>query len=196
MRRGAFKRLIISKSMHSKDNKVVIRGFTMVEMIVTLAVIGFISVLTLPSLISKLAGSDLEGNAKEISSAMMVARVKAIETQMPHRVKFDLNSNPQKFIIQRGITSRGVTTWVDDVTIKEMNDNVMINKIDDVKGRGKSSGIGSIEFSPLGNPTRGVVYLEDNKGDKYTIALNVATGKVTKTKNELQSTQREEKVKI
>jgi len=158
------------------------RGFTIVEMMVSLGIIGFVSVISLPALISQLAGYDIEKSAKEISSAMMVARIRAIETQMPHRLKFDLNSNPQKFIIQRGVTSRAVTTWTDDVTIKEMKEDIVINRVDDAKGKGKSSGIGSIEFSPVGNPTRGVVYLEDSKGERYTIAFNVATGKVTKTK--------------
>lgn len=158
------------------------RGFTIVEMIVSLTVIGFVSLITLPTIIYQLASYDIEESAKEISSAFMVARVRAIETHMPHRVKFDLNSNPQRFIIQRGTTSRGVITWVDDVTINEIRGNVMVNKIDDVKVSGKTSGIGSIEFSPMGSPTRGVVYLEDSKGERYTIALNVSTGKVTKTK--------------
>lgn len=157
-------------------------GFTILETITSLASIAFIMVTTLPALMAQLVSCDIEKSAKEISSALMIARLRAIETQMPHRVKFDLSSDPQRFIIQRGVTSRGVTTWVDDVSINEVKENIMINRVDDVKRRGRSSGIGSIKFSPKGNPTKGVVYLEDSKGERYTIALNVATGKVTKTK--------------
>ena len=157
-------------------------GLTLVEMLVSITVIGLVSFITLPVVIAQLTGGSIEGNAKEISSALMIARVKSIETQTPHRVKFDLNSNPQKFIIQRGITSQGATTWVDNVTIKEMKENVVINRVDDNGGRDKTSGIGSIEFDRLGNPTKGVVYLEDNKSEKYTITLNAATGRVTKIK--------------
>ncbi len=159
-----------------------ISGLTLVEMLVSITVIGLVSLITLPVVIAHLTGGSIEGNAKEISSALMIARVKAIETQTPHRVKFDLNSNPQKFIIQRGITSQGATTWVDNVTIKEMKENVVINRVDDNGGSEKTSGIGSIEFDHLGNPTKGVVYLEDNKSEKYTITLNAATGRVTKIK--------------
>jgi Tfp pilus assembly protein FimT len=86
-------------------------------MIISLAIIGFVSLMALPTVIAQLAGYDIETSAKEISSALIVARVRAIDISMPHRVKFDLASTPQRFIIQKGTTSRGVTTWVDDVTI-------------------------------------------------------------------------------
>jgi prepilin-type N-terminal cleavage/methylation domain-containing protein len=184
MRRGTF-RLIstITNQLFGygcSGNKM--SGLTLVEMLVSISVIGLISVITLPALMAQLTGCRIEGNANEISSALMVARLKAIETHMPHRVKFDLNSNPQQFIIQRGITSQGVTTWVDNVTINKMKENVVISRVDDDKSKGKSRGIGSIEFDSIGTPTRGVVYLKDNEGEKYTITLNAATGKITKIK--------------
>ena len=163
-------------------SKKTMRGFSIVEIIMSLAIIGFVSLLALPAVIAQLAGYDIETSAKEISSALMVARVRAIDTRMPHRVKLDLNSNPQRFIIQRGVTSRGVTTWVDDVTMSEVKGDVKINRVDDVKGYGKTAGIGSIEFGPMGNPTKGVIYLEDSEGERCTVALNVATGKVAKIK--------------
>ena len=166
----------ISGSGDSHSN---IKGISIVEMIMSLLVIGFVSALTLPALVAQVTGCSIEGNAREISEALMVARLRAVETQMPHRLKFDLSSSPQKFIIQRGVTSRGATTWVDDVTIQEMKENVMINRVDDEKGTGRKSGIGSIEFGPMGNPTKGVVYLENSEGKKCTITLDVATGKVT-----------------
>jgi hypothetical protein len=58
---------------------------------------------------------------------------------------------------------------------------VKINRVEDVKGYGKTAGIGSVEFGPMGNPTRGVIYLEDSEGERYTVALNSASGKVVKT---------------
>ena len=152
------------------------------EMIIGLAFIGIVSAVALPAIMPQLSGCDIEKNAKEISTALMVARIRATETQMPHRVKFDLNSNPQKFVIQRGITSRGVTTWIDDIIMNEMQGEVKINRVDDVKVIGKTCGICSVEFGPIGNPTRGMIYLEDGKGEKYTITLNVTTGKVSKKK--------------
>lgn len=177
MQTKSFKRLIKRSGI-----KRAMQGFSMVEMIMSLAIIGFVSLMALPAVIAQLAGCDIETSAKEISSALMVARVRAIETRMPHRVKFDLNSNPQRFIIQRGVVSRGITTWVDNVTISEIRGDAKINRVDDVKGYGKTGGIGSVEFCPMGNHINGVIYLEDSKGERYTVALNVATGKVAKTK--------------
>ena len=168
------------------DSKRKMQGFNMIEMIMILAVIGFVSVMALPTVIAQLAGYDIETSAKEISSALMVARVRAIETRMPHRVKFDLTSNPQKFTVQRGITSRGVTTWVDDVTMSEMEGDVKISRVDDFKGTGKTGGIGSVEFGSMGNPTKGVIYLEGSEDERYTVALNIATGKIAKTKGWLR----------
>jgi len=176
MKTGDFKRLI-----KGSGSKRAVQGFSLVEMIISVAIIGFVSLMALPSVIAQLAGYDIETSAKEISSALLVARVRAIDTRMPHRVKFDLNSNPQRFIIQQGTTSRGVTTWVDEVTINEMRGDVTINRVEDVKGYGKTAGIGSVEFGPMGNPTRGVIYLEDSEGERYTVALNSASGKVLKT---------------
>jgi len=164
------------------NSKRAMRGFSIIETITSLAVIGFVSFITLPTVIAQLTGYSIEGNANEISSALVVARLKAIETHMPHRVKFDLNSNPQQFIIQRGITSQGITIWVDNVTIEKIKGNVVISRVDDDKGREQSNGTGSIEFNSVGTPSRGVVYLKDNEGRKYTITLNAATGKITKIK--------------
>ncbi len=56
-----------------------------------------------------------------------------------------------------------------------------INRVEDVKGYGKAAGIGSVEFGSMGNPTNGVIYLEDNEGERYTVALNSACGKVFQT---------------
>ena len=69
-----------------------------------------------------------------------------------------------------------------DIQSLEDKRKVKINKVGDVRGEEKTAGIGSVEFGPMGNPTKGVVYLEDNEGGKCTVALNVATGKVVKTK--------------
>jgi hypothetical protein len=33
----------------------------------------------------------------------------------------------------------------------------------------------------MGNPTKGVIYLENSEGERYTVALNSATGKVVRT---------------
>ena len=176
MKTGDFKRLI-----KGSGSKRAVQGFSLVEMIISVAIIGFVSLMALPTVIAQLVGYDIETSAKEISSALQVARVRAIDTRMPHRVKFDLNSNPQRFIIQQGTTSRGVTTWVDEVTINEMRGDVTINRVEDVKGYGKTAGIGSVEFGPMGNPTKGVIYLEDSEGERYTVALNSASGKVVKT---------------
>ena len=157
------------------------RGLTIVEMITSLAVIAFVSVVAIPAFIAQLSCYNIDRSAKKISSSFTIARLSAIESRMPHRVKFDLNSTPQKFTVQRGVTSLGVTTWVKDVNVKEMKEDIMIGKVDDVKEEGRSCGIGSIEFSPTGHPTRGAVYLAA-KTERYTIALDIATGRVTKTK--------------
>ena len=186
MERKNFKKLINTTTQNlvcsnTRSCERAVRGFSLVEMIISLSIIGFVSLMALPSVIAQLAGYDIETSAKEISSALIVARVKAIDTRMPHRVKFDLASTPQRFIIQRGTTSRGVTTWIDDVTINEVRGDVKINRVEDVKGYGKTAGIGSVEFGPMGNPTKGVIYLEDSEGERYTVALNSASGKVVRT---------------
>jgi Tfp pilus assembly protein FimT len=158
------------------------RGLTIVEMIASLAVICFVLVVAIPAFIAQLSCDDIDRSAKEISSAFTMARLRAIESRTPHRVKFDLNSTPQKFTVQRGVTSLGFTTWINDVTIQEMQEDILINNINGVEGKKKCSGIGSIEFNTVGKPTTGAVYLKDKKGEKYTIALNGATGRVTKTR--------------
>ncbi len=64
------------------------RGYTLVEMIVVMAIVTSLVALSLPALRNPLSKSELRGAAKEIRHALIGARLTAIESAVPQLFRF------------------------------------------------------------------------------------------------------------
>jgi prepilin-type N-terminal cleavage/methylation domain-containing protein len=69
------------------------RGFSVVELLIVLAMAGILSAFAIPTLSSAMRDMQLASDARSISSALTVARIKATTMMTPYRVRFDLDEN-------------------------------------------------------------------------------------------------------
>jgi len=79
------------------------KGFTLIEIIVVLAIIGIIIVASYPSILNTLETRSLEGAAREILTTLETARYLAVNEKIPYRVRFYQQENVWRFIIEKQV---------------------------------------------------------------------------------------------
>lgn len=85
-----------------------LKGFTLIEVVIVIAIIGIIALATYPSIQNTLQVRTLENSAKDILTTMQRAKFQAIKTKLDHRVRFDLRNNIWYFFIEQ---ETGLSTW-------------------------------------------------------------------------------------
>jgi general secretion pathway protein H len=139
-------------------------GFTLLEIIVTLTILGLAMVLVVGYKPPWSRGLGLRGTAAEIVSGLRAARSEAIVRNRP--ISFEIDLNAHRFQIGSG-PARQLPM---DLTITLVT----------VAGEERASQLGGIRFNPDGSSTGGRLSLADGQ---HTIALGVdwLTGKVNVT---------------
>lgn len=87
------------------------KGFTLVEAIITVAVIGILVMIGVPTFIGSLSRSRLTGTAREVATLMQVARLEAIKLNAPTEVNYDATAN--QFFVFVDIDRNGVESAAD-----------------------------------------------------------------------------------
>lgn len=107
------------------------RGFTLLEMVFTVGILGVLFVIASPMLTTALDSFRLSGDGRTIADAVAVARMRSAATFSHGRLYVDLNGGTYK--VQR--YDRPTSTWLDDGLL-----NVIVT--------GDSFGYGSIASPP------------------------------------------------
>lgn len=64
------------------------RGFTMIEVLVVLGIMGIFLVVSYPSIMNTMAVRNLENATREIQTFLQQAKLQAVSTRVAHRVRF------------------------------------------------------------------------------------------------------------
>lgn len=77
------------------------RGFTLIEILVTVAIISILSLASYPYIMNTLETRSLENGAREVLTVLQTARYRAIDTKDNHRVRFFQEGTDWRMIIER-----------------------------------------------------------------------------------------------
>ena len=138
------------------------RGFTLLELLVVLAVVGFVLVLVAPSLPQALSTVKLKTATREMATAVRAAAARAV---VQHReVVFSLDVESGRYGIGAGTRTKAIDP---DISLKLLT--AESEKVSETQGK--------IRFFPDGSSTGGRVTLASGAG-KYEVAVDWLTGKV------------------
>ena len=77
------------------------RGFTFIEIVVVIGIIGMISLLFYPDVRRSIEVRKLENEARDVLTTMQRAKFQAVKTKLNHRVGFVNDNNQWFFFIER-----------------------------------------------------------------------------------------------
>ena len=150
-------------------------GFTLTELMIAIAVIGILATVGGISIISELPHYRLRGDAGTIQRSFMTARTQATSSGLQFAIEFDLDAFPQEYVLRRGNSNSGSTTWTRLAYKKELSPGVTIAEVND--GAVKTSGQVKIIFNPNGSTGQGEVRL-GSATHGYRVWLTPTTGRV------------------
>jgi prepilin-type N-terminal cleavage/methylation domain-containing protein len=95
-------------------------GFSLIDMLVVVAIIGLVSAIALPSTTSMMSGYRIKGNAQAINNLVGLAKMRAAAQFSRARVYADLNARTFRMQLWNKTTNQ----WVDDGGVTPLADGV------------------------------------------------------------------------
>ena len=141
------------------------KGFTLLEIIITLTVITLVLAVSYPSLSRGTTALSLRTTGRDILSIMRYAREKAVTEQTGMRVVVDQDNQSVLMINDSDNSTR--TYWLPE--------NVKIHGVV-VEGAESDSGISSIRFLPNGSSNAAQILIESTTGGFIKIVSDPITG--------------------
>ena len=162
-------------------------GYSLIELIVVMVLIGLLSAIIMPLFISSITKTRLKTSAKELATSFRYARSQAISTKKPHYVYIDLDNS--SYWISSDAVNRKTEFFFNAedarktaTNIRSTSKEIIIKKVE-AGLTTETEGIVEIPFYPQGNVRdKVIVYLERRSGSKpdrnYEIHLDEVTGRV------------------
>ena len=144
------------------------KGVTLIEIIVVLVIIAIAATLAVPNIAAWLPNYRLRTATRDIVSTMRTAQIKAVSTNLEHRVQF--NTEQGSYIIQRMTTAGAL---VPDGVSQTIPSGIRFHEID-LDGTNSNEAI----FNPNSTSTSGSVTLRNKRDRQKKIVLFAATGRI------------------
>jgi general secretion pathway protein H len=138
------------------------RGFTLIEVIVTLAILGFVLVLVVGYKPPWSSGLGVKATAAELASGLRLARSEAIVHNRP--VAFSLDVTGHRYRVGAG-------------TERPLPANLSLQLLT-VAGENRGPGIGDIRFQPDGSSTGGRISLAAGQS-RVAVGVDWLTGRIS-----------------
>jgi len=138
------------------------KGVTLIELVVVFVIIAIGAALLAPNIGAWLPNYRLRSVARDITSTLRTAQLKAVSTNMEYRVFFP---NASSYILQRNTGG-----FINDGVLQTIPAGI---SLDLSKLPGSEA-----HFNPNSTCSIGSVTLTNTKGSQKTITLNAATGRV------------------
>lgn len=143
-------------------------GFTLVEVLVVLAIVGLVLGLALPKL-GEMSGAELRSAARRLAGAARYAADQAAVRKSPHRIRFDFERRAYQVEVAEG------DRWLPDPATLgravRLPGAVRIAVVE-TRARGRrTEGEAWVEFYPKGYAERGVVQLAVGDDRVYSVEV-------------------------
>lgn len=169
-----------------------VKGFTLVELMIVVAVVSILFTLVFPNMSRLMARSRLKDAARDVYFDMQSVRMRSIKEGREFAIQFDTTANAYKVIRDRGVDGKWNTD--DDEVVKTVNLTAMFSDVTFGSNAGARPGATStntvitfpskrVEFNPSGANTSaptsssGTVYLRNDR-ETFAIGTVSASGRV------------------
>jgi prepilin-type N-terminal cleavage/methylation domain-containing protein len=148
-----------------RERKMNQKGVTLIELIIVMVIIAIGSMLFVPNIGAWMTTYRLKSATRDVVSAMRVAQMKAVSTNIWYRVSFDTGNN--KYCLEN---SQDVgATWTKEGGDQDLPSGVQLN----------TTFVGNIvTFYPNSTATNGSITIVNTKGSQKTIQLWGTTGRI------------------
>lgn len=77
------------------------KGFTLVEIMAAVAIIGIMTLIFYPNIMNTLETRKIEGSAREVLTTLQRAKFQAVKTKLNHRVRFEAAGEGWVYVIEK-----------------------------------------------------------------------------------------------
>ncbi|HEY7745420.1 MAG TPA: GspH/FimT family pseudopilin [Desulfuromonadales bacterium] len=157
------------------------KGFTLMEVLIVIAIVGILAAMSLPSLTSWIQNAKYRETAREMFSLAQQARALSISRNLEHRVRFDLDN--KRYRLERGDRPANSGTWTSVVDWIAFPDFAVIKRTNDCD---QTSGTADFSFNPNGSSNSTYVCIMEASNPtvrRFLVGISHwSTGRVTITK--------------
>ena len=161
----------------SKKSNRFAAGFTLIELMIVLAIVAVVAAVGGFSVIQQMPKYRLKGDARTLASSFMLARMKATSSSVQYAIQFNLDV-PQGYNLVRR-NSNG--TWSEEAYRRMISSGVNVVSAEDDDATYTAGSNARIIYNPNGSSGTGEVVLRNGTG-QYRITLTPTTGRVKTTK--------------
>lgn len=150
-------------------------GFTLVELMTTIAIIAVLAAVAIPNMIAWLPDYRLRSGAAEMLSALQLARLSAIKENAEVAVRFDTGSDEYLVFVDNGEGGGTPGNESQDGSERVIRSGKMAPDAQ-IDSAGFSGGLSRVSFTGRGLTKGfrvGTVMLENSKGHQKEIVVNM-----------------------
>jgi general secretion pathway protein H len=144
-------------------------GFSLLELIVALVIIGLMSALVMPYLAGTLGHANLKTAAKTVAASLRYARSRAVSEQLAYVALFDTETRTLRIFSE--------TEKAAQAKAYHLPEGIYFEKARSAQGISES-GLFRMMFYPSGASSGGEIILADAKNRQYAVRVHFITGVV------------------
>jgi prepilin-type N-terminal cleavage/methylation domain-containing protein len=153
------------------------KGFTLLELVLVMFLIGLVLSISMPRLGNFLFRSDLKSEARKLKSAVYLMRAKSISTNTYTILHFDLDENRYWGTAVGKIKQPGDTMEETPVISKvPLPSGIRFLDAGNINAVKKTFGVLSSAFNPKGMFEETVLHMADRDENVMTVIINAFTG--------------------
>lgn len=154
-------------------------GFTLLELIVVIIIIGFMSAMIIPTIGGSINNLKLKTASKRVSAALRYARNQAVSQKKTYLATFDFekNSLSLKKKVKESQEPEEEITKKPEIKTYYLPEGVKIEKVV-ANEEEVDSGLFHLIFFPYGGSSGGTITLTGNRDKTYNIEVDFITGLV------------------